>query len=333
MKEYLHPDKIEKYSGFRPGLGKIEILKKHQYYVTNQPVSGDAPKKFIRLYQYGDGLKQNPNKWPAFIAKTGHKWYPIESITERLLNRLGETLGIRMAESKLAYGGSQIRFLSKYFLEPDQSLVHGAQIYSGYLGDDPEFVEQIEKYKLAKEWLTLQITQKALLKFFPLYADEILEELIKMLLFDAWVGNNDRHFYNWGVIMDVKGRHKPHFSPVYDTARGLFWNFSEQKIVSLYHDRKELDSQIKKYITGSCPKIGWDSEVDINHIRLVEQIAKYNFGIKRETILDLFSDENLKRCEKLIYTEFEGLLSLKRIFVVNRCLERRIEEIRKVINY
>jgi len=331
MKKYLQPDKIENYSGFRTGLGKIEILKKHQYYVTDQPVSGDAPKKFIKQYEYGSAAKRNPNKWPAFIAKTGHKWYPIESITEYLLNRLGETLGIRMAASKLAYGGSQIRFLSKYFLAHDQSLVHGAQIYAGYFGDDQDFVEEIEKSKLAKELLTLQITQRAILKFFPIHADQILEDLIKMLLFDAWVGNNDRHFYNWGVITDVKGRQRPYFSPVYDTARGLFWNYQEQKIVSLSKNSKELEAQIKKYITGSCPKIGWDSEVDINHIRLVEQIAKYNFGIKRESIHDLFSTDNLKKCEKLIHDEFHGLLSPERIYVVNRCLERRIEEIRKVI--
>lgn len=330
MKEYLRPDNIEKFSGFRAGLGKIEVLKKHNYYVTDQPVSGDAPKKFIKLYEYGHGAKRN-QKWPAFIAKTGHKWYPIESITEYLLNRLGETLGIRMAESKLAYGGSQIRFLSKYFLRVDQQLVHGAQIYAGYLGDDQDFVEEIEKNKLAKEWLTLQITQKAILKFFPMYADEILEDLVRMLLFDAWVGNNDRHFYNWGVVVDIRRKEKPYFSPVYDTARGLFWNYHEQKIVSLYRNPKELENQIKKYIKGSCPKIGWDGEPDLNHIRLIEFIAKHNFGIKKDDIHDLFSEENLKRCEKVIHDEFHGLLSHERIYVVIRCLERRIEEIKKVI--
>jgi hypothetical protein len=331
MSLHLKPDKIEKHSGFQPSLSSIEILKKHEYFVTDQAVSGDAPKKFIRHYEFGHSAKRHRHKWPAFIAKTGHKWYPIESITEFLLNRLGETLGIRMAKSKLAYGGSQIRFLSKYFLAADESLVHGAQIYSGYLGDDPEFVEQIERNKLAKEWLTLQITQKALLKFFPLYADAILEDLVRMLLFDAWVGNNDRHFYNWGVVTDIKGRKKPYFSPVYDTARGLFWNFAERKIVSLHKNANELERQIQNYISGSCPKIGWDSEVDINHIRLVEQIAKFNFGIKRDDIRSLFGDDSLKKCEFLIQHEFDGLLSPERKYVILHCLQRRIEEIRKVI--
>lgn len=54
-----------------------------------------------------------------------------------------------------------------------------------------------------------------------------------MLVFDAIVGNNDRHFYNWGVIVDLKGMKPPRFSPVYDTARGLFWNQSEEWIEKL----------------------------------------------------------------------------------------------------
>jgi hypothetical protein len=104
-----------------------------------------------------------------------------------------------------------------------------------------------------------------------------------------------------------------------------------EKSYLLQKNSKELENQIKKYIVSSCPKIGWESDVDLNHIRLVEQIAKYNFGIKRESIHDLFSDENLEKCKKLIHEEFRGLLSSQRIYVVNRCLERRIEEIRKVI--
>ncbi|MBC8883138.1 hypothetical protein H9X57_06230 [Flavobacterium piscinae] len=51
-----------------------------------------------------------------------------------------------------------------------------------------------------------------------------------MLLFDALTGNNDRHYYNWGVISHIKNEHKPYFSPVYDTARGLLWNDSDKKL-------------------------------------------------------------------------------------------------------
>lgn len=54
-----------------------------------------------------------------------------------------------------------------------------------------------------------------------------------MLLFDALTDNNDRHYYNWGVISHIKNEHKPYFLPVYDTAKGLLWNVSDEKVISL----------------------------------------------------------------------------------------------------
>jgi len=96
-------------------------------------ISGDAPKDFIHLYQYGDGKRKNFNSWPKYIAKVGKKWYPIESIVEYLLNRIGEIIGIKMAQSELRLADNQIRFLSKYFLKEGEILVHGAQIFSVYL--------------------------------------------------------------------------------------------------------------------------------------------------------------------------------------------------------
>jgi hypothetical protein len=79
-----------------------------------------------------------------------------------------------------------------------------------------------------------------------------------MLLFDALVGNNDRHFYNWGVIRSVELRQEPCFSPIYDTARGLLWNESEEKIVDLALSDARAKVYLQKYIKGSRPKIGWE---------------------------------------------------------------------------
>jgi hypothetical protein len=79
----------------------------------------------------------------AYIAKVGHKWYPMESITEYLMNRIGEVLGVNMAVSKLVIIQNQIRFLCKYFLKKNEQLVHGAEIFGSYVGSD-DIIEHIE---------------------------------------------------------------------------------------------------------------------------------------------------------------------------------------------
>jgi len=84
---------------------------------------GEAPKSFIRVYDYQKGSiqrKSNSASWPLYIAKTGHKWYPLESITEHLIARIGTVLGLNMAHSRLVNAGGQVRFLSKYFLNPEK---------------------------------------------------------------------------------------------------------------------------------------------------------------------------------------------------------------------
>ncbi len=134
-------DKLERvaiinHSGFfTKWQGLIPPLRKGNYYVQKIHIAGDAPKDFIHVYEYGEARKKDRKKWPGYIAKVGHKWYPMESITEHLLNKIGGVLGLKMAQSRLMLAGDQIRFLSKYFLKKDERLVHGAQIYAGFLED------------------------------------------------------------------------------------------------------------------------------------------------------------------------------------------------------
>ncbi len=77
----------------------------------------------------GRHAENNSRTWTPYIAKVARKWYPNESITEHLLNRLGFALGVTVANSRLAVDDEfgRLRFLSEYFLRPDERLEHGAK--------------------------------------------------------------------------------------------------------------------------------------------------------------------------------------------------------------
>ena len=140
------------------------------------------------------------------------------------------TIGLKMAKSKLLYCSNQVRYLSQYFLHKGLELVHGADIYAGYM-NDRDFVLKIEEEGKARDFFTIEFTKESLRHLFPDHYEKIFNEFLKMVFFDAIVGNNDRHFYNWGVIRSIaQDEIEPCFSPVYDTARGLFWNFPEEKM-------------------------------------------------------------------------------------------------------
>ncbi len=320
----------EKETGFRLRVGEgARVLKRDHYWVTNIPVTGEAPKDFIKVYEFGQCRKANRKSWVGYIAKVGHKWYPNESITEYLLNRLGEVIGFNMARSQLVWINGQLRFLSRYFLSGDEVLFHGAQIFWGYLSNDEEFVREIERKKLARELFTLQFVKASITFAFPNEAEPIFKEFVKMLVFDAFVGNSDRHFFNWGVIKDAAGKKPSRFSPIYDTARGLFWNESESKVFERYRQRNK--ESYLKYIRESRPKVGWEGEQNINHIRLVELLFQHQLGLNRSEILNIISEENLNRCLSVLMSEFSSLMSKERLTVVGNLLRYRYEALTNIL--
>lgn len=296
----------------------------------NQPLTGDAPKVFIREYDYGKARKNNPQKWPAYIAKVGHKYYPVESITEQLLTDLGMLFEVDMAESKLALASGQLRFLSKFFLDRDERLMHGAEIYAAYLSNDLSFVEQVEVEKMSREFFTLKFTYEALEYSFPEQINMLFAGLMKMMAFDAIVGNNDRHFYNWGIMIDVQGKTEPRFSPIYDTARALFWNESDQKIKSIFLDKNGLTQKIQNYAIKSKPKMGIESLSNLNHFQFIEEALKrfpqFTSSIKKVVDRALAVDEG-----ELIDAKYRSLLSKERRALIKLCLNYRKESLKKIL--
>lgn len=314
----------------------VPVIKRGDYFVDDSvSIDGDAPKKFIGVYDHqllGNKRKVNQNNWVKYIAKTGHKWYPIESITELLLNRLGSIFGLKMADSRIAMIGGQLRFLSRYFLNPThEELVHGADIIAGYLEESSRFVEEVDKQKLTRELFTLQFIEEAISNMFASRKEEIMHDLVKLVIFDALVGNNDRHFFNWGVIRSINGSFQPYFSPVYDTARGLFWNYSEEKLTDIVEINKTEESSIRKYCKESRPKIGWEDEKNLNHFLLFEKIYTNEFHISATEIKKMFSSFVLERMLSEVRQNFRSLMTENRVSMICKCLEYRFNELQKIL--
>lgn len=321
---------IKNYSGDgKIPLGKIRTLKSHQYYVWQPFISGDAPKDLLKVYEYGVCRKSNPKGWTPYIAKVGHKWYPVESITEHLMTRIGQVLGFDMAESTLYVVKGQLRFCSKYFLKPDQELVHGADIIARYLNEKPQIVDDIDHEGWSQELLNLQLLEEAVMDLFYDQWGQIREKLCDMLLFDALTGNNDRHFYNWGIVRHVKNLHEPYFSPIYDTARGLLWNNAEEFILNLQGDTQQREKFIVKYNKHAQPKIGWQGLTGINHIQMVEHLLQRH--CPQEKAQQLFTGSNLQAIFGIINKEFRNLLSVERIDLIKRLLEARFNMFQQLI--
>lgn len=330
----LRKEESENISGILLSISKIPILKEKNYCIIPFNLDGDAPKRFIKAYFYeygGNVYKSKFKTWHAYIAKSAQKWYPNESVIEYLLNRIGIEIGLHMNNVILCRINGQIRFLSKYFLNLEQEkLIHGAEICGEYLQDEV-FAEQIANDKIsARQLFTIQFIIEAINSVFENCCEEIIKELVKMVVFDAIVGNNDRHFYNWGVIKSVRNDgSKPSFSPVYDTARGLLWNWNDDRVVKQLKILESGGKQVSRYIANACPRISVEGKPDINHFELVSFIWS-NYPQHRGTIQDLITFENEKNVLDLYNKEFKQYFIDERNQLVSYILRERFNILRKI---
>lgn len=322
--------KIINYSGYIP---KCNQLKSKNFKTEDWFPGGDAPKDFIRAYFYKKG-ELRASKWNHYIAKVGHKHYPIESITEHLLNEIGRIFNMNTAESELSYiqyaSETQIRFFSKYFLNSNsEQLIHGADIYATYLGDE-NIIKEIDAANKERDLITVQEAQLAIAYVFP-KNPELFEEYIKLLLFDALVGNNDRHFYNWGCIKSLSGN-DVHFSPIYDTARGLLWNISDEELLKWHLDIGLRNVKLSKYLNKSMPKVGWNGRENLNHFDLVALIFEHELGMSKETISNFFDVNKLTIAKEYILKgPFSTYFIKERLEIIIDCLSLRFKQIQQII--
>ncbi len=325
-------ERIRRYADFQLNWQAIlPRLQKDRFTIApadTLSIPGDAPKSFLRIREHADGtdsgkksrrrrITRLSSHWPGYIAKVGSKWYPVESVTEQLLTRVGQLYGVRIADSQLRIVGNQVRFLSRYFLKKGESLFHGIDLFKHYLRDE-QLVEEIARARQEQDFYTFQTVREAIQDRFPEHVDDIMEGMVEMLTFDAIVGNNDRHPANWGVVVAATGSSPPRFSPVFDTARGLFWNIDE----SLVRATLSSDERLSRYVSKSRPQIGWEGCTDIGHFDLIEKIYQRHPDLRPQIEKFVGVDKN-QALSNMVEREFSSLMSSARRELILRCLERR----------
>ena len=280
-------------------------------------IPGDAPKDFITDSEYRPGHRRRRQRRESYIAKVGSKFYPNESITEQLATRIGQAFGLNIAESKLRMIDGQVRFMSKYFLDrQNEQLTHGAEIFELCLGK--ENYKELADNKSEKDYFTFQMTAEAMKTTFPDSHEKIIASFVEMLAFDALIGHNDRHPYNWGVIVPIRKSKPPRFSPVFDTARALFWNNPERRVNQMLNS----DAQLEAYINACTPPIGWDGEEGVAFFPLMSLIS--NSSVRYRGLIQKFVDTAaLENSFRILDKEFKVLMSPERRELIRECLKRR----------
>ena len=105
------------------------------------------------------------------------------------------------------------------------------------------------------------------------FGKKILHGFFCMVGFDCLIGHGDRHWSNYGVVVDEAGGNlKYKFSPLYDTASGYLLEMTDDKLQEmLVGGTLDKEDWYKPKKKGLC-KIICNDDLKTNHIELFEYI-------------------------------------------------------------
>jgi hypothetical protein len=209
----------------------------------------------------------------SYILKVQQVEYPELPQCEYLCNQIARVLGIQNADFFLVDFGERPTFVTRNFINPEksQNLIH---IY--------HYFSEESRYSCEE---CIQILREQCGRL------EDIERFIALTLFDALIGNHDRHGRNLALIETPKGKR---LSPFYDNHSYLA--LEEDGLLGMQHSprgkiatARTLEPTMKDYVrefsaSGYEEAVrGFQQKVDLNQI---ESLVQQSFiSVKRKDAL------------------------------------------------
>jgi hypothetical protein len=123
--------------------------------------------------------------------KKGKRDYKYEFWSEIIASEVGKTLEFDVLDYHIALRGDVVGCICKSMIREGEELVEGGKYLQAYDNTfKPEDIKQRHQY-------TLTLILKALYSFDK---EKHYKELAETIVFDAIIGNSDRHQENWAII-------------------------------------------------------------------------------------------------------------------------------------
>jgi hypothetical protein len=239
-------DDMEKYS--------IKIPDTDFKFLENNPnAKGSRVKRFV--------VDKNGDK--AFFKYEGNGYLVSEACSEKMSYEIAKILGYDCAKIELAYDHDGILGVLNYLFVKIGSTEHiDAVSYLNIHGNERPLYYTISNIKKTLDELDTTL----------------FNGFIRIMIFDALVGEQDRHEENWGVER-IGESYK--ISPLYDNGCNLLRNFKSEDYARKYYEGiKDFDAYINKSMTIIYKE---DNMNKYRHFELIEYLnEKYHDVVQKE---------------------------------------------------
>ena len=159
--------------------------------------------------------KEVPKHYIKFIKDISKTYYN-SIFSEYIASHIAKIIGLNSHETLLGYILENDTFKNvvacKNFLNDDERLITIKNIFELHYKTNEKNKKQMETLDGIIEFLKDQ-------EFYP-NKEELKKFFWNMFVFDAYIGNFDRNYKNWGIIYNVKTKDKK-IAPIYDNASCL----------------------------------------------------------------------------------------------------------------
>ncbi|MED1508722.1 HIRAN domain-containing protein [Bacillus proteolyticus] len=224
-----------------------------------------------------------------------------EHWAEKLCSEIAQVIEFPCAKVDLAIRNDKVGCLSHFFVNSEEGYSH----YDGGKFFPYDYDDETNK------GYNIQLIYQVL------SAENLFEDFLFIVVFDALVGNGDRHQDNWGITRHDK-KTETFISPLYDNSACL------GRELSIVRVKEYLDSESEflRYVFRSASKMGWEETKKEKHFALIkrlyvlfpEQIAAL---INR---LELLTDE---RIDEIVDALPLSVISLEHKLLVTKYIKKR----------
>lgn len=155
---------------------------------------------------------------------------------------------------------------------------------------------------------------------------KLFKQLLKILVFDALIGETDRHEENWGIMITDE---QYQISPLYDNGCNLLREFKNTEFAEKYYSgKKNFDSYIERSKSLIYNEITGKT---YTHFELIKKLYKeYPETIKQE--INNFDKLTDKKIEEIVQDIPDYLMIDKQKEYIIKFIKIRKEKLKEIVN-